>query len=55
MRPWNVVVAVQPRGLRVTSLFGKLRRRGNFHGTSFRDVLIGHVEDVSPLLDFLAE
>lgn len=54
MRPWNVVITLQPGGIQVSALIGELRRRGDFHGTSFRDVLVGHVQDVSALLDSLA-
>ncbi|HUW36891.1 MAG TPA: THUMP domain-containing protein [Rhodocyclaceae bacterium] len=54
MRPWNVVVTVHPGGLQVSALIGELRQRGDFRGTSFRDVLVGHVGDISALLDSLA-
>lgn len=48
------MVTVQPGGLQVSALIGELRQCGDFHGTSFRDVLVGHVEDISALLDSLA-
>ena len=45
MRNWNVLVTVLPTRGGTHALLGALSSLGEFHGTSFKDVCVGRVED----------
>ena len=55
MKDWNVVVTVVPGPAHVHELLTGLRRFGRFSSTSFKDVIIGEVQDPAVLFEALAK
>ena len=53
MRNWNVIVTVAPGPGRQSRLLGQLRRLGDFERTEFKNVCLGHVENVAEFLETL--
>ena len=53
MRNWNVIVTVAPGPGRQSRLLGQLRRLGYFERTEFKNVCLGHVENVAQFLETL--
>lgn len=53
MKNWNVIVTVVPGPGRESHLLRQFRRLGHFEPTKFKDVCIGHVEDVTQFLQTL--
>lgn len=51
MKLWNLLVTVRPGPQHVQRVLDALRRHGEFHRTSFRDVCIGRVDDIESLLE----
>jgi tRNA(Ser,Leu) C12 N-acetylase TAN1 len=53
VKNWNVIVTVVPGPGRESRLLGQLRRLGYFERTEFKNVCLGHVEDVAQFLEAL--
>lgn len=53
MKNWNVIVTVGPVPGRKPHLLRQFRRLGYFEPTEFKDVCVGHVEDVAQFLETL--
>lgn len=53
MRNWNVIVTVAPGPGRQSRLLGQLRRLGHFERTEFKNVCLGHVENLAQFLETL--
>jgi len=54
VKDWNVIVTAVPGPAHVRDLLAGLRRFGRFGTTSFKDVMIGEVQDPDVLLEALA-
>ncbi len=51
MEHWNVIVTALPGVPREFALLKELRRYGDFRPSMFKDVCVGHVENVSEFLE----
>ena len=55
MKNWNLIVTAVPGPRHVHDLLAGLRRFGHFATTSFKDVIIGEVEDPARLFEAVAQ
>jgi tRNA(Ser,Leu) C12 N-acetylase TAN1 len=55
MQDWNLIVTVRPGPEHVHRLLTRLGQLGHFARTSFKDVLVGRVDDVQSFLDAVLE